>query len=86
MTDDERPIAWLALRKGMAVVDSNGAEIGKLAGVLGDEQKDIFSGITWREGLLGAEHYVPADSIGELTAEAVHLTIGAGQARQEPPG
>jgi hypothetical protein len=68
------------------VLDAAGAEIGKLSEVLGDEQKDIFSGITWRDGLLGTEHYVPADSIGELTTDAVHLTVSGEQARQERPG
>ena len=67
-------------------MDAGGEEIGRLTKVIGDEQKDIFSGITWRHGVLGSEHYVPADSIGTLTADAVHLTVSSEQAQQEPPG
>jgi hypothetical protein len=56
VTDTERPIAWLALEKGTPVLDADGAEIGKVLEVVGDEQKDIFSGIRWRHGLLGDQH------------------------------
>jgi uncharacterized protein YrrD len=84
--DDEQPIAWLALKKGMPVLDSNGEEIGRLSEVVADQQKDIFSGITWRHGILGSEHYVPADLIGELTSEAVHLSVDAGEAQRQTPG
>ena len=85
VTDNEQPIAWLALRKGTPVVDAGGAEIGKLSDVIADEQKDIFSGIRWRHGILGSEHYVPAALIGELTDQAVHLTVSGEEAQQEQP-
>ena len=85
MADNEQPIAWLALRKGTPVIDSSGAEVGHLSEVIADEQKDIFSGIKWRHGILGSEHYVPADLIGDLTSEAVHLTVSGDEAQQEPP-
>ena len=86
MANEERAIAWLALEKGTSVIDSTGAEIGKVSEVVADEQKDIFSGIQWREGMLGNEHYVPADLIEELTSEAVRLRVSGDDARQELPG
>jgi uncharacterized protein YrrD len=86
VANDERAIAWLALEKGTPVVDATGAEIGKVSQVVADEQKDIFSGIQWREGMLGDEHYVPADLIDELTTEAVRLSVSGDDARQDPPG
>jgi uncharacterized protein YrrD len=87
VTNDERPIAWLALENGTPVLDVNGDEIGKVSEVIADEQKDIFSGIRWRHGILGSQHYVPADMIDTLTADAVHLRLSADDAqRQEQPG
>jgi uncharacterized protein YrrD len=86
VTDDRRAIAWLALEKGTPVIDATGAEIGKVSQVIADEQKDIFSGIQWRQGILGDEHYVPADLIDELTAGAVRLRVAGADAQQEPPG
>ena len=86
VANDERAIAWLALEKGTPVIDSTGAEVGKVSEVVADEQKDIFSGIQWREGMLGNEHYVPADLIEELTSAAVRLRVSGDDARQELPG
>jgi hypothetical protein len=86
VTDEERPIAWLALEKGTPVLDASGNEIGKVSEVVADEQKDIFSGIHWRHGLLGDQHYVPADLIDELTSDAVRLRVSAEEAQGESPG
>jgi uncharacterized protein YrrD len=86
VADNGQPIAWLALRKGAPVVDGTGDEIGHLTEVVADVQKDIFSGIKWRHGILGSEHFVPAAFIGELTTEAVHLTVSGDDAQQELPG
>jgi hypothetical protein len=76
----------MALEKGTPVVDAGGEEIGKVSEVVADEQKDIFSGIHWRHGILGEEHYVAADLIEELTAGAVRLSVSAEDARGERPG
>jgi uncharacterized protein YrrD len=82
MTDAERPIAWLALDKGTPVYTSDGEEIGKVSTVVADVQKDIFSGIAFKHGFLGTEHFVPADAIGELTDQGVHLNLSAHQAQE----
>lgn len=86
MADTGQPIAWLALRKGHPIVDAGGEEIGHLTEVVADVQKDIFSGLKWRHGIIGSEHFVPAASIGELTSEAVHLTVSGDDAQHELPG
>jgi uncharacterized protein YrrD len=82
MSDSERPIAWLALDKGTPVYTSDGEEIGKVSTVVADVQKDIFSGISFKHGFLGSEHFVPADAIGELTDQGVHLNLSADQAQE----
>lgn len=80
MSDNEHPIAWLALDKGTPVFTSDGEEIGKVSTVVADVQKDIFSGISFKHGFLGSEHFVPAAVIGELTDRGVHLSLTAHEA------
>ena len=78
MTDD-RPIAWLALQEGTAIVGSDGEQVGKVGEVIADRQKDIFSGITFKPGLMDAALFIPADKIGELSDSQVTLTIPASE-------
>jgi hypothetical protein len=61
---------------------SDGEQVGKVARVVGDEQKDIFSGITFRSHLFDAERFAPADLVGEITLESVHLTIPSAEAER----
>ena len=79
-------IAWLALEKGAHVFGSDGEEIGKVAEVLGDRQKDIFSGVAVRDGFLSSKRIVPADLIEEITTEGVKLSLPSTEAekRLEP--
>ncbi|MFN2488754.1 MAG: hypothetical protein ABR529_03240 [Actinomycetota bacterium] len=76
MTEEETPIAWIALDKGHPVVAADGAEVGRLSRVVADEQKDIFSGIAFRSGLLEHERFAPADIVGQITSGSVRLKIG----------
>lgn len=85
MNDEARPIAWSALAKGTAIVAADGEEIGKLTQVIADEQKDIFSGIAFRHGLLDREHFIPADDIAEMTTERVELTLNSQQIQDLEP-
>ena len=85
MNDEARPIAWAALEKGTAVVSSDGEDLGKVAGVVADEQKDIFSGITIRDGILDRERFVPADAVAEMTTDRVTLTLSSQQAGDLEP-
>lgn len=73
----DAPIAWLALEEGTPILASDGEEVGRVATVVADEQKDIFSGITFKPGLLDGERFIPAAAIDRLTQDAVHLNIPA---------
>jgi hypothetical protein len=75
MSDPETPIAWLALQEGASIIASDGTDVGKVITVVADREKDIFSGVSFRTGLLDAERFVPADQIAEITTGGVHLTI-----------
>ena len=80
MAREETPIAWMALRKGHPVTGSDGEPVGKLSEVVADQQKDIFSGIAFRHGILDHERFAPADLIETITSESVQLRISADEA------
>jgi hypothetical protein len=69
------PIAWLVLEPGHKVVTADDEELGKVEQVLGDQVADIFDGLVASTGLLGKPKYVPAELVGSIDTEAVHLTI-----------
>jgi hypothetical protein len=85
MTEADRPIAWLALEHGTPVHDAAGAEIGKVGRVVGDHQKDIFSGITVTSGLFSAERFAPAAAVARITASSVELNLGREEAERLEP-
>ena len=72
---DETPIAWLALEEGTPIVTSDDEQAGKVTEIVADRAQDIFSGITFRRGLLDKPLFVPADRIDRLTKGAVYLGI-----------
>ncbi|MGH2693545.1 MAG: PRC-barrel domain-containing protein [Actinomycetota bacterium] len=76
MSASGRPIAWSALEKGTPVFASDGTELGKVTEVVADEQKDIFSGVAFRSGLLDSESFAPAERIEAITDEGVRLALG----------
>lgn len=85
MVSKETPIAWMALRKGHPVIGSDGEQVGKVSEVVADPQKDIFSGIAFRHGLLDHERFAPADLVETITSESVHLRVSAEQAEALEP-
>ena len=38
------PVSWLLIRRGWQVVSSDGAEVGNVDEVVGDDEHDIFDG------------------------------------------
>lgn len=80
MTEPARPIAWIALEEGTPVLGRGDEAIGKVASVVADEAKDIFSGITFRHGILDSEHFIAADLVDSITTEAVHVNLSADEA------
>lgn len=77
MSEAETPIAWVALEKGTPIYSSDGVELGKLAEVVADEQKDIFSGLTLDPGLFKHERFVPAGLVADMTTGRVTLTVSS---------
>ena len=79
-------ISWLTLEKGTTAFGSDGEEIGKVAEVLGDRQKDIFSGVAVRPGLLSSKRFVPAELIENITTDGLTVALPSteAEARLEP--
>lgn len=78
-----RAIAWVALESGTPIVAADGTELGKVHEIIADRQKDIFSGLTFRDGILSGERFVPASAIDSITTEEVRLTVSSENAEQE---
>ena len=78
-----QPIAWTALDTGTPIVTSDGTELGRVHEVVADRQKDIFSGLTFRDGVLSGERFVPAATIDAITTEEVRLTVSSAEADQK---
>ena len=72
-------ISWLALEPGAVVLARDGAEVGRVSRVVADRQKDIFSGVAFRSGIVGSERFAPADSIEELREGSVRLALSAAE-------
>ena len=85
MSEDGAPIAWPALQSGTPIYASDGAEIGRVSEVIADREKDIFSGLTFKPGLLDQTLFIPADNVAELTDTAVRLDLDASQAERFEP-
>jgi hypothetical protein len=68
------PVAWNMIERGWNVVDANGAEIGKVEEVTGDENADIFDGLAISGG-----KYIPSEEVGEIVTGEVRLKTVAPQ-------
>jgi hypothetical protein len=73
--DDEHAISYDVLRRGTAVVDSAGVEVGTVHEVLDNAREHIFDGIVvaTRDG----RRFVDAPEVASITNRAVTLTIDA---------
>lgn len=80
MSDDDAQVSWMTLEPGTKVVTREGEELGSIGEVVADHQKDIFSGVTVRSGLLSKDTFVPADKIDQMTEGSVRLTISKAEA------
>ena len=74
------PMSWMTLEKGTRVVSSDGTELGTVADVIADVEKGIFSGLSISSGLLSGNLFVPADLIGNMSEDAVALSITSAEA------
>jgi hypothetical protein len=69
------PVSWLVIEPGWSVVARDGAEVGRVAEIVGDTGKDIFNGLSVSSGLLGRPKYVPAERVAEIVEGEVRLDL-----------
>jgi hypothetical protein len=69
------PVSWLLIRPGWTVVSSDGAEVGAVDEVAGDDSRDIFDGLAIATSAFGRPRYVPSEQVGEITEGTVRLTL-----------
>jgi hypothetical protein len=69
------PVAWTVIERGWKVFDAPGEEIGRVDEITGDENVDIFDGITISHGVLSKPHYVPSEHVAQILEGEVHLSL-----------
>ena len=69
------PVSWLVIEKGWAVLDRSGEQAGKVAEVIGDLERDIFTGLSVSTGLLATPRYVPAERVRTIVDGEVQLDL-----------
>jgi hypothetical protein len=74
------PVSWLLIRRGWKVVSSDGAAVGNVDEVVGDDEHDIFDGLAVAISALGKPRYVPSEQVGEITEGVVRLKLAEADA------
>jgi sporulation protein YlmC with PRC-barrel domain len=76
------PVAWFLIEPGWKVIDSEGNHVGHVEEVEGDPNADIFNGLLISTGLFGGSRYVPAEQIGLITQDGLHLTLNRDEVKR----
>jgi len=76
------PVSWLMIRPGWKVRSADGAEVGEVDEVAGDDTEDIFDGVAIVTSALGKPRYVPAEQVAEITQGAMRLSLTREQVAQ----
>jgi hypothetical protein len=63
------------IRPGWKVYASDGAEVGEIDEVAGDDGADIFDGLAVATSVLGRPRYVPAEKVTTITEGRVDLAL-----------
>ncbi|MHB8641605.1 MAG: DUF2171 domain-containing protein [Gaiellaceae bacterium] len=69
------PVSWILIEPGWNVVSSDGADVGHIDAVTGDENADIFNGLAIASGPLGKPRYVPAEKVARIVEGCVELAL-----------
>jgi hypothetical protein len=69
------PVSWFLIERGWRVTDALGQEIGHVAEVLGDKERDIFDGLAVKLGLLEGDRYLAAENVGRIEEGTVHADV-----------
>jgi hypothetical protein len=75
-------VSWLSIARGWKVMAADGSEIGEIDEVIGDENSDIFDGISIAMSALGQPRYARADQVASIEQGSVRLSLTREQAAQ----
>jgi uncharacterized protein YrrD len=79
------PSSYLTLEHGMAVLSSDGEDLGRVEEVLADEGSDVFDGLVVGMGALRRDRrFVEADQVEEIYERGVMLKLDGAAARGLP--
>jgi hypothetical protein len=85
MADLGAPASYLTCQQGIAVISSDGKELGRVEHVLADPDADIFDGIVLDTSVLpGGHRFVDASLVAEIYERGVELSIDAAAAERLP--
>lgn len=73
-------VSWLAIKPGWKVLSAEGAEIGEVDEVVGDDTTDIFDGISIALSALSQPRYAAAEQIADIEEGSVRLSLARPQA------
>jgi hypothetical protein len=76
------PVSWLMIEPGWKVFAADGAEVGKVDEVAGDDGHDIFDGLAVATSALGKPRYIPAEQVAQIFEGEVHLSLTHEQAER----
>ena len=84
------PVSWFVVERGWQVVDRDGEEVGTVDEVTGDENADIFDGLSLSGGFFSEPRYVPSEQVAEITEGRIVLRVSRAEVEalrqfQEPP-
>lgn len=83
--DYGEPSSYLALKRGVDVISSDGDRVGVVEHVLADEGEDIFDGIVIDTRLgPGGMIFADASQVAEIREKAVLLSLGTADAEALP--
>jgi hypothetical protein len=76
------PVSWIAVEKGWAVHDSEGAHVATVDSTAGDRMADIFDGFGIKPHELERVKYAPAEIVVTIVEGEVHLSIPRSEVAQ----
>ena len=78
------PVSWFVIEHGWQVVDRDGDEVGTVDEVTGDENADIFDGLSVSGGFFSKARYVPSEQVAEITEGRIALRLSRAEVEALP--
>lgn len=78
------PVSWFVVERGWQVVDRDGEQVGTVDEITGDENADIFDGLSVSGGFFSEPRYVPSEQVGEITDGRIELRLSRAEIEALP--